>query len=300
VATDEITWSEEVYRIFEHDPAVPLTVELVCSRAHPKDIQLLYEMLDRARGDGSDIECEHRLQMPDHSVKYVNTVAHATRDQDGQLVYIAAVQDVTQHQLLEEALGKARSELARVARVTSLGAGANGKSTLLEVVRHVMGDYAQAAEFGTFVAKKDVRTGPSSDIAKMRGARFVSATEGEQQHKLAESLVKQLTGGETIAACFKFKEYFEFRPQFKLWLATNHKPVIGGTDDGIWRRIRLVPFTVSFADRDDKQLSDKLRRESPGILRWMVEGLKQWRLHGLMPPKEVLDATAQYHAERIC
>jgi putative DNA primase/helicase len=131
----------------------------------------------------------------------------------------------------------------------------------------------------------------------MRGARFVSATEGEQQHKLAESLVKQLTGGDTIAACFKFKEYFEFRPQFKLWLATNHKPIIGGTDDGIWRRIRLVPFTVSFADRDDKQLSDKLRREAPGILRWMVEGLRQWRENGLMPPKEVLDATAQYRAD---
>jgi putative DNA primase/helicase len=177
------------------------------------------------------------------------------------------------------------------------GTGANGKSTFLEAVRHVMGDYAQAAEFGTFVAKKEARTGPSSDIAKMRGARFVSATEGEQQHKLAESLVKQLTGGDTIAACFKFKEYFEFRPQFKLWLATNHKPIIGGTDDGIWRRIRLVPFTVSFANRDDKQLSDKLRREAPGILRWMVEGLRQWRQHGLMPPKEVLDATAQYRAD---
>jgi putative DNA primase/helicase len=177
------------------------------------------------------------------------------------------------------------------------GTGANGKSTFLEAVRHVMGDYAQAAEFGTFVAKKEARTGPSSDIAKMRGARFVSATEGEQQHKLAESLVKQLTGGDTIAACFKFKEYFEFRPQFKLWLATNHKPIIGGTDDGIWRRIRLVPFTVSFADRDDKQLSDKLRREAPGILRWMVEGLRQWRENGLMPPKEVLDATAQYRAD---
>jgi phage/plasmid-associated DNA primase len=109
--------------------------------------------------------------------------------------------------------------------------------------------------------------------------------------------VKQLTGGDTITACFKFKEYFEFRPQFKLWLATNHKPIIGGTDDGIWRRIRLVPFNVSFADCDDKQLSDKLRREAPGILRWMVDGLRQWRENGLMPPKEVLDATAQYRAD---
>src|SRR5208282_1979791 len=91
------------------------------------------------------------------------------------------------------------------------GSGANGKTTMLEVVRHVMGDYAQAAEFNTFISRKDVRSGPSSDIAKMRGARFVSAVEGEKSHALAESLIKQLTGGDTITACFKFKEYFEFK-----------------------------------------------------------------------------------------
>jgi len=214
--------------------------------------------------------------------------------------FVLEIMDGKRHMadFLQRALGYSLTgEISEHCILVLWGTGANGKSTFLEAVRHVMGDYAQAAEFSTFVAKKDPRTGPSSDIAKMRGARFVSATEGEQQHKLGESLVKQLTGGDTIAACFKFKEYFEFRPQFKLWLATNHKPIIGGTDDGIWRRIRLVPFTVSFADRDDKQLSDKLRREAPGILRWMVEGLKQWRLHGLMPPKEVLDATAQYRAD---
>jgi P4 family phage/plasmid primase-like protien len=214
--------------------------------------------------------------------------------------FVLEIMDGKRHMadFLQRALGYSLTgEISEHCILVLWGTGANGKSTFLEVVRHVMGDYAQAAEFGTFVAKKEIRTGPSSDIAKMRGARFVSATEGEQQHKLAESLVKQLTGGDTIAACFKFKEYFEFRPQFKLWLATNHKPIIGGTDDGIWRRIRLVPFIVSFADRDDKQLSEKLRREAPGILRWMVDGLKQWRLHGLMPPKEVLDATAQYRAD---
>ena len=214
--------------------------------------------------------------------------------------FVLEIMDGKRHMtdFLQRALGYSLTgEISEHCIFVLWGTGANGKSTFLEAVRHVMGDYAQAAEFSTFVAKKDPRAGPSSDIAKMRGARFVSATEGEQQHKLAESLVKQLTGGDTIAACFKFKEYFEFRPQFKLWLATNHKPIIGGTDDGIWRRIRLVPFTVSFADRDDKQLSDKLRREAPGILRWMVEGLKQWRLHGLMPPKEVLDATSQYRAD---
>ena len=122
VATDEITWSEQLYRIFEFDQGVPVTLELIGTRVHPEDIPLLHDMIDRARDAGSDFEYEHRLLMPDHSVKYLHMVAHGTRDQDGRLEYIGAVQDVTQRRLSEEALGKARSELAHVARVTSLGA----------------------------------------------------------------------------------------------------------------------------------------------------------------------------------
>jgi C4-dicarboxylate-specific signal transduction histidine kinase len=122
VATDEITWSEQTYRIFEFDQAVPVTLELIGTRIHPEDVPLFHEMIDRARGDGSDFEYEQRLQMPDRSVKYLHVVAHGTRDRDGRLDYIGAVQDVTERRLSEEALGRVRSELARVARVTSLGA----------------------------------------------------------------------------------------------------------------------------------------------------------------------------------
>ncbi len=122
VATDEITWSEQLYRIFEFDQGVPVTLELIASRFHPEDIPSLWIIINRARGDGSDFEYEHRLLMPDHSVKYLHLVAHATRDQEGRLEYIGAVQDVTPRRLSEQALGKARSELAHVARVTSLGA----------------------------------------------------------------------------------------------------------------------------------------------------------------------------------
>jgi len=122
VATDEFTWSGELYRIYELDPAVPLTDELIYSRIHPEDIPLVSEMVDRARGGDFEFEYEHRLQMPDRSVKYLHLVAHGTRDQDGRLEYIGAIQDVTQRRLSAEALGNARSELAHVARVTSLGA----------------------------------------------------------------------------------------------------------------------------------------------------------------------------------
>ena len=122
VATNEITWSEQLYRIFEFDPQVTVTLELIGTRVHPEDLTLLQNMIERASSAASDFQYEHRLLMPDHSVKYLHMIAHGTRNEDGELEYIGAVQDVTNRQLSEEALGKARSELAHVARVMSLGA----------------------------------------------------------------------------------------------------------------------------------------------------------------------------------
>ena len=129
VATDELTWSDQLYRIFEFDPGMPVTLELIGTRIHPEDVPVLHDMIERAQGAGTDFEYEHRLQMPDQSIKYVHMVAHATRDEDGRLEYIGAVQDVTARRLSEQALGKAQSELARVARVTAL-------STLTASIAH--------------------------------------------------------------------------------------------------------------------------------------------------------------------
>ena len=122
-ATEEITWSEQLYRIFEFEIGMPVTPELIRTRVHPGDVSLLEKimMVDKAGGDGNDLEWQYRLLMPDHSIKYLHAVAHVTRDQDGELEYIAAVQDITQRRLSEEALAKARAELAHVSRVTSLG-----------------------------------------------------------------------------------------------------------------------------------------------------------------------------------
>ena len=123
VATDEITWSEQLYRIYEFEIGVPVTLERIRTRVHPGDLSVLekMKMVGQARGGGHDFEWQYRLIMPDHSIKYLHAVAHAIRDRDGQLEYIAAVQDVTAHRMSEEALAEARSELAKVARVTSLG-----------------------------------------------------------------------------------------------------------------------------------------------------------------------------------
>jgi PAS domain S-box-containing protein len=121
VASDEIRWSEQLYRIFGFDLGVPVTLELIGTRIHPEDLSAFAEQVERSRQDGSDVQLEFRLQMPDHSVKHLHIVARGTRDQNGRLEYIGAVQDVTERRLSEEALNKVRSELAHVARVTSLG-----------------------------------------------------------------------------------------------------------------------------------------------------------------------------------
>ena len=121
VATDEITWSEQLYRIYELEIGVPVTLELIRTRVHPEDLTLYERMVEEARVGGNDFEWQYRLLMPDHSIKYMHALAQSTRDQDGQLEYIAAVQDVTARRLAEEARDKARSELAHVARVMSLG-----------------------------------------------------------------------------------------------------------------------------------------------------------------------------------
>ena len=122
VATGEIVWSDQVYRIFEIDQAVPVTLELIGTRVHPEDIPLMEDMIAQAGRDANDFEYEHRLLMPDRSVKYLHLVAHATRNRNGHLEYIGAVQDVTKRRLSEDALGEVRSELAHVARIASLGA----------------------------------------------------------------------------------------------------------------------------------------------------------------------------------
>ena len=145
------------------------------------------------------------------------------------------------------------------------GSGANGKSRFLEAISGVLGDYGMSTPTTTLMAKRDNNI--PNDVARLKGARFVKAVETEEGHALAESLVKQMTGEDPISARFMRGEWFDFKPTFKLWLAANHLPTIRGTDDGIWRRIR-IPFEVQIPDHErDEQLGEKLRREYPGILR---------------------------------
>jgi putative DNA primase/helicase len=176
------------------------------------------------------------------------------------------------------------------------GFGKNGKTTLTELLHEVLGDYARNTDVETLLIKK--YQGVGNDVAALKGARFVSAAEVEKGRRLAESKVKQLTGRDTVTARFLFGENFDFKPEFKLWLSTNNKPVIQGTDDAIWDRIRLIPFTQRFdGPKADTKLPDKLRGELTGVFAWMVEGCLEWQEHGLEEPKTVTEATKQYREE---
>ncbi len=176
------------------------------------------------------------------------------------------------------------------------GGGANGKSTFQEAITAALGDYAMRAPTEMLLTRR--AGGIPNDIARLKGARFVAASETEEGRRLAESLIKDLTGQDTITARFMRAEFFDFTPTHKLWLSTNHKPEIRGTDNAIWRRIRLIPWSVTIPPAEqDKKLAATLRRELAGILAWIVRGCLEWRREGLRAPDEVRRATGEYRAE---
>jgi putative DNA primase/helicase len=177
------------------------------------------------------------------------------------------------------------------------GVGANGKSTFLNIIRKMLGpDYSQQVKRDELMVKRS--GGINEGTASLFGIRFAMAVETAEGQRLDEPLIKQITGGDPVRAAFKYQNSFEYLPEYKIWLATNHKPQVRGTDEGIWRRIRLVPFTVVIPKHNrDKRLDVRLCTELAGILRWAVEGCLAWRREGLGEPPEVEQATSAYRQE---
>ena len=176
------------------------------------------------------------------------------------------------------------------------GSGENGKSTFVEVIRGIIGDYGAAANPCSFTYKQD--RGPRNDLARLKDRRFVTAVETGEAGRLDEVMVKQITGNDTIVARFLYKEEFEFRPTWKIFLSTNHRPRIQGTDRAIWRRIRLLPFNAIFdKDKCDKDMFKKLLLEKEAIFAWAVEGCLRWQSEGLNPPPEIEKAVQQYRMD---
>lgn len=178
------------------------------------------------------------------------------------------------------------------------GTGANGKSVFIDVLRTLLGDYARPMAFQSLIdghRAADAR----NDLAGLLGLRLVTAVESNPGKRFNESMIKEITGGDKITARFLYKEFFDFWPQFKLMLAVNHKPEIRGTDEGIWRRVRIVPFEQTIPE--EKRIKGLNRRliadEGPGILRWAVEGALLWQRDGLPMVEAVKEATSEYRRE---
>jgi putative DNA primase/helicase len=181
------------------------------------------------------------------------------------------------------------------------GVGANGKSTLVELIQKIAGDYVKTAPPDTFIQKQN--GGIPNDIAALRGSRMVLTTETEANARLAEAKVKSMTGGDRVSARYMRGEFFEFTPTWKITISTNHRPKISGGDYGIWRRVVLVPFNnVVTLDRQDPNLQNKLLEEAEGVLSWLVNGAMAWYSSGqgrmgLQVPEIVYDETQEYRED---
>ncbi len=177
--------------------------------------------------------------------------------------------------------------------VFAFGVGANGKSVFVNTLFTLLGDYAANAPMDTFMETRGDRH--PTDLAGLRGSRFVGATETEQGRRWNESKIKEITGGDRVSARFMRQDFFTYLPQFKLVIAGNHKPAIRNIDEAMRRRLHLIPFTITVPpEKRDKQLQTKLLAEANGIFSWGVEGCLAWQREGLRQPQSVLDATDEY------
>ncbi|MFN6935198.1 MAG: phage/plasmid primase, P4 family [Tsuneonella sp.] len=175
------------------------------------------------------------------------------------------------------------------------GGGKNGKSVLLNTVSRIMGDYATTAAMDTFTASRGDKH--PTDLARLDGARLVAASETEEGRAWAEARIKQLTGGDRIAARFMRQDFFEFTPRFKLFIVGNFRPRLHNVDEATRRRFNIIPFLHTPLE-PDKDLEDKLKAEHPQILAWMIEGALQWYANGLSRPQAIADATDRYFEDQ--
>ena len=176
------------------------------------------------------------------------------------------------------------------------GQGANGKSTLLEILRFLLGEYAYNTPFSTLELQS--RSSIPNDVAALASRRLVVSSETNESSRLNEARVKALTGSDTITARLLYKEFFEFGPTAKYWLAVNHVPSVKDDSHGFWRRVRLIPFLHTFEEhQQDPHLKEELQAEAPGILAWMVSGCLEWQKRGLDCPQMVKSATESFRQQ---
>ncbi len=239
-----------------------------------------------------------------HSADYLTRIAGTAYEPDAKCPRF--------RQFLREIFGEAKEMISFLQRFAGYtltgstaeqcflflqGSGSNGKSTLIQTLQQMLGDYARSTPTETLLAKH-MASSTSNDLARLKGARMVAAIESNANRQLDEALIKQITGSDRIAARFLYAEFFEYTPEFKLWFVANDPPRLRSTDDALWRRILVLPFDVAIPKNQvDPDLPAALLAELPGIFAWAVRGCLRWQQRGLEPPERVLAATLRYRKE---
>jgi putative DNA primase/helicase len=287
--TSKTSFASGVERFAKVDPAVAVTISywdsdplLLGTPGGTIDLRT-GELIESRQDDGitkliavapSDDPCPRWL-------RFLNE----TTGEDGELI-----------RFLQQWCGYALTGLTREhALVFVYGPGGNGKSVFLNTVTGILKGYATTAAMDTFTASQSDKH--PTDLAMLRGARLVTASETEEGRAWAESRIKQMTGGDPITARFMRQDFFTFTPQFKLMIVGNHKPVLKNVDEAARRRFLIVPFERK-PENPDRELEEKLKAEAPGILRWMIEGCLDWQANGLVKPPSVLAATEEYFSDQ--
>ena len=211
------------------------------------------------------------------------------------------VPDADTREFLQKAVGYSLTADQREEVVFFLyGTGNNGKSTFINTILSIMGDYATQCNPNSLMLKRD-QDRPRNDIARLHGMRFVAAAEAGANQQFDEEFIKRVTGDDRIVARFLHQEEFTFQSTWKIWLMANHRPKIVSQDYAMWRRVRMIPFTVRFRPEDsDPMVKFRLTKkdtEWPGVLNWMLEGLRKWHQERLIPPDAVEQATNSYRRE---
>lgn len=252
------------------------------------------------------IDLRRGILLPHHSDNLITKICGATYSHTAEAPlwesFLHQIMDGNEDLIsfLQRAVGySATGETSERVLFLLHGSGANGKSVFLDVLGHVLGDYSSTIASESLMNHGNSKGSEASpDVARLCGIRMASSSESSRGSYMSEAKVKLLTGCDTVVARHLYKAPFEFKPEFSLWLATNYLPKVEEVSDAIWDRIRLIPFLVRIPSAErDRRLAEKLKGESEGILRWIVEGATEWYQHGLKPPKEVLLATQDYREE---
>ena len=283
--------------------------ELMLKEAqHIRNVPINNDMLDR---DDMLFNCENGIidlktgSLLPHDKKYLlSSISNTELKNEKPVMFLKFLDEIFLGNkniihYIHKALGYSMTGSTKEQKMfICVGDGANGKSLLLQIINEVLCDYAASSSVDLLLDKK-TQSSNMSEVARLKGKRMVITNETKLGDKLNESAVKDITGGNNkITARFLYANEFEFYPKMKIWMATNHMPIIRGTDNGIWRRIVKIPFDRVFKDfEQDKDLIFKLRKEKNAILNWLVQGCLLWQREGLKEPAELEHELKEYRTE---